>query len=74
MVELTQSLTTFAYVGVTPVCSSPAKKMKHYTCMLVIFRQKYSEVFEGTELHSLLAVEGQQGWVSEHAKLMLSVS
>lgn len=45
-----------------------------HTWMFVIFRQQYSEVFKGTELHSLLAVEGQQGRVSENAQLMLSVS
>ena len=36
--------------------------------------QQQSEVFKATELHSLLAVERQQGWVSEHTQLMLSVS
>lgn len=42
--------------------------------MFGILSQQLSEVFEGTELHFILAVEGLQGWVCERAQLMLSVS
>lgn len=45
-----------------------------YTYRSISFKQQYSEVLEGTELHSLLAVESLQGWVLEYAKLMLSIN
>lgn len=39
-----------------------------------MFTQQGLQLFESTELHSLLAVEGEQRRVSEHAQLMLPVS
>lgn len=45
-----------------------------YTYRLVMFTQQGLQLFESTELHSLLAVEGEQRRVSEHAQLMLPVS